>query len=275
MTNNILIGADPELFVKQEGIFRSAYGLINGDKHHPEPVPEGAIQIDGMALEFNVDPCANGDELVHRVRSVLDTLRERVKGYELSITPVAVFEKSHFDEQPEKARELGCDPDFNAWTGAENPRPDNTTTMRTAGGHVHVGWRSPKDIIDAEHTGMAYALVRELDFHLGLPSLVYDKESERRAMYGKAGACRIKNYGVEYRSLSNKWISEDGLIRWVDRATRNAVAAVQSGKFLVNTYGDIQEIINNSRVNEAKRIIKDAKLDCDFGNRVESLRHAA
>jgi len=274
MTNNILIGADPELFVKQNGVFRSAYGLIPGDKRHPEPVPDGGIQIDGMALEFNINPCSNGDELVHRVHSVLDTLRERVKGYDLAITPVAVFEKSHFDEQPEKARELGCDPDYNAWTGEENPRPDNTTTMRTAGGHVHVGWRKPEEI-DGEHIGMSYALVRELDFHLGLPSLLYDQESERRAMYGKAGACRIKPYGVEYRSLSNKWISDDGLILWVDRATRNAVESIMKGKFLVNTYGDIQEIINNSRVNEAKRIIKDAKLDCDFGNAVESLRHAA
>ncbi len=38
---------------------------------------------------------------------------------------------------------------------------------------------------------------------------MYDKDTERRGMYGKAGAFRPKPYGVEYRTLSNAWLSND------------------------------------------------------------------
>src|SRR3546814_1862742 len=49
-------------------------------------------------------------------------------------------------------------------------------------------------------------LVKQLDWYLGLWSLGKDKDKVRRSLYGKAGACRIKPYGVEYRVLSNFWI---------------------------------------------------------------------
>ena len=47
--NNVCIGADPELFLKKNGKFHSAYGTIPGTKRKPYPVPGGAVQIDGMA----------------------------------------------------------------------------------------------------------------------------------------------------------------------------------------------------------------------------------
>src|SRR3546814_15106496 len=49
-------------------------------------------------------------------------------------------------------------------------------------------------------------LVKQLDWYLGLWSLGKDKDKVRRSLYGKAGACRIKPYGVEYHVLSNFWI---------------------------------------------------------------------
>ena len=38
MQQQILVGCDPEVFVKQNGIFQSAYGLIEGDKKNPQTV---------------------------------------------------------------------------------------------------------------------------------------------------------------------------------------------------------------------------------------------
>jgi len=52
----ILVGCDPEYFVKKNGIFQSAHGLIMGDKKNPQKVRNGAVQVDGMAVEFNIDP---------------------------------------------------------------------------------------------------------------------------------------------------------------------------------------------------------------------------
>ena len=51
------VGADPEIFLGDaDGGLVSAYGLIKGDKEHPFPVTNGAVQVDGMAAEFNIDP---------------------------------------------------------------------------------------------------------------------------------------------------------------------------------------------------------------------------
>ena len=50
-------------------------------------------------------------------------------------------------------------------------------------------------------------LVKQLDWYLGGWSIARDENTERRSLYGKAGACRIKDYGVEYRVLSNFWVT--------------------------------------------------------------------
>ena len=52
--SKILVGCDPEIFVKQAGVFKSAHGLVVGDKKDPQKVNKGAVQVDGMALEFNI-----------------------------------------------------------------------------------------------------------------------------------------------------------------------------------------------------------------------------
>jgi hypothetical protein len=40
---------------------------------------------------------------------------------------------------PEEAKELGCEPDLDAYTMKENPKPNANTNMRTASGHIHIG----------------------------------------------------------------------------------------------------------------------------------------
>lgn len=257
----ILVGCDPEVFVKQGGIFRSAHGLIRGDKKNPQPVRNGAVQVDGMALEFNINPAATENEFVLNVQDVFDQMCRMVPGYEVVATPVAHFDAAYLKAQPAEALELGCDPDYNAWTGTVNPRPDGNRPMRTASGHVHVGWTGGENIESADHQARCNMLIQQMDFYLGLPSLMYDEDKERRGMYGKAGACRYKSYGVEYRTLSNAWLTSKERMAWIFRATQAAVANAMSGNLLVEKYGDIQNIINTSDVKEAKKIIKAAKLE--------------
>ena len=78
-----LIGCDPEVFVKKNGVFQSAFGLIAGDKKNPQKIPRGAVQVDGMALEFNIDPAANEDDFAINVQSVFDQLRAMVPEFEV------------------------------------------------------------------------------------------------------------------------------------------------------------------------------------------------
>lgn len=257
----ILVGCDPEVFVKQNNKFMSAHGLIRGDKKNPFKVKNGAVQVDGMALEFNIDPAATEDEFVFNVKDVFDQMCKMVPTYEVVAVPVAKFDIEYMKAQPEEALELGCDPDYNAWTGMANERPDGDRPMRTASGHVHIGWTNNEAIENPDHQHKARLVGQQLDFYLGLGSLLYDGDVERREMYGKGGAIRYKPYGVEYRTLSNAWLQSEARMRWVFRNAVKGVKDLIAGNMLAETYGDIQEIINTSNKKEALRIIKHAKLE--------------
>lgn len=258
----ILVGCDPEVFVKQGGMFKSAHGLIKGDKKSPQPVRNGAVQVDGMALEFNINPAATEREFVLSVQDVFAQMCAMVPDYEVVAVPVAEFTEEYMKQQPEEAKELGCDPDFNAWAnGRANDKPDGDRPFRTASGHVHIGWTNGVDIDSPDHLRNCHSVVKQLDFYLGLPSLMYDQDTKRRSMYGKAGAYRPKSYGVEYRTLSNRWLSSEKLMGWVFRTTQKAVEAVMNGDNLVDQYGDIQHIINTSDVKGAEEIIRAAQLE--------------
>lgn len=258
---NFKFGADPELFVKKDGLFVSGHGLIPGDKKEPFPVEDGAVQVDGMALEFNINPAANEEEFVYNLSSVMQQLYRMVDGYEVVAEPVADFTQEYMATQPFEAVQLGCDPDYNAWSGKENQAPDAKVSFRTGSGHIHVGWSDKEDITDERHKSMAHAVVKQMDFYLGLPSLLFDKDTKRRELYGKAGAHRVKPYGVEYRVLSNKWLASKELMSWVFRASKKAVDDMFNEKYLPNLHGDIQEIINTSDIKNAKRIIKQYSLE--------------
>lgn len=263
--NKILIGCDPEVFVRQEGIFKSAYNLIKGDKQNPQKIRSGAVQVDGMALEFNIDPAATEDEFLFNVQDVFNQMKLMVPQYEVVVSPVAHFDPTYLKSQPKEALELGCDPDYNAWTGNANDRPDGDRPMRTASGHIHIGWTNGKAQDDAAHRADCSMVGKQMDFYLGLASLEYDKEKERREMYGKAGAIRYKPYGVEYRTLSNAWLRSENLMRWVFRNAKKGMEDLMNGRYLPEKYPDIQEIINTSDLKAARKIIKAENLEVCYG----------
>jgi hypothetical protein len=210
----ITFGCDPELFViNPEGEFVTAAGLIPGTKESPYKVEHGAVQVDGMAAEFNIDPVTNFEDFDRNVTSVMKTLKKMLpKGYSLACVPSVTFSEKAWEEAPDDAKILGCTPDFNAWEGTVNPPPDGEITprFRTAAGHVHVGWTEGMDARDPDHYKYCTDLVKQLDWYLGAWSTKKDKDTERRRLYGKAGSMRFKPYGVEYRVLSNFWVRTPG-----------------------------------------------------------------
>lgn len=241
----IKVGCDPEMFIrdKRTGKIVSCHDLLPGTKEKPFRVPGGAIQVDGTAAEFNIDPATCPSDFNFNIQSVLGEIRKRLgENYELVFEPIARFDKEYFDRLPKSATELGCNPDFNAWTGSVNPPPDASGDMygvRTASGHIHLGWTEDQDPTDPSHIMDCNLVAQNLDYYLGLPSLMWDRDNTRRKLYGMAGAVRYKPYGVEYRVLSNSWLASSDLTRYVWNSAYQAILALfQNQKPMAELLGD-------------------------------------
>lgn len=233
----ILMGCDPELFVTIDGKPRSAYGLVPGTKESPFKVEKGAVQVDGMALEFNIDPAESEEQWVTNIATVMKQLREFVpEKYKFHIEPSVRFNSNHLKAQPKEAKELGCMPDLNAYTLQENPKPNENTTLRTASGHIHIGFTENADVKSEEHIMRCATLAKHLDLFLGLRSLEWDQDRTRRELYGDPGAIRIKPYGLEYRVLSNKWLEKEKLVRFVYRQTLTCIDNLKTNGALQPNY---------------------------------------
>lgn len=208
----ILIGADPELFaVDTVGDFQSVHDILPGTKAFPLVVPRGAIQVDGVAAEFNINPARSRSEFMKNLKNVesllLRLLQNQRPQWRLEARPTAHFRPSYFASLPEHALALGCDPDYNAYTGEVQEKPDGSVFYRTGSGHIHIGWTKDQKPLDPDHFKTCCDLVKELDFVLYSQSSRWDKDKTRASLYGKPGSFRPKPYGVEYRVLSNAWLN--------------------------------------------------------------------
>lgn len=241
------IGCDPELFLKQNNKHVVAIGLVGGTKDMPRPLDDKghAVLEDNVAVEFNIPPAHNHEEFCKSIQHVMQKLKEELPDYSFSEESAVLFDKE--DLWHPQALEFGCEPDFNAWTKDMNPRPEATNeTLRSAGGHVHVGTNLDK-----------IQVIRAMDLFLGVPSIKLDTGVLRRQLYGKAGAFRPKEYGVEYRTLSNFWIFKQELIEWVYNQTKKALDFVQQGNEISDEQGQvIQDCINNSNEKAYETLVR-------------------
>lgn len=234
-------GADPELFIRHQDSTEylvSAEGFIQGSKEAPFPVKDGAFQLDGMAAEFNIVPVKTEKGFLVKIKRVLKQLKESLpEGYSLCSTPVAHFSEDTWKKASDESKQLGCNPDFNAYTGNENPAPNAKTEFRTGSGHIHIGWGEFDHKNDKDHFNDCRFLVAHLDWYLGTPlSKAPGNDPRRTRLYGKPGAFRPTRFGLEYRSPSNYWLSSEDRVKFAITQTmkglRRAVEDPISGEVL-------------------------------------------
>jgi hypothetical protein len=253
----ILIGTDPEVFVKSmtTGEFISGHDLIPGTKEEPFAVQGGAIQVDGLACEFNTDPVDNSVEFTQNISSVMSTLEEKIKSvdpdYSIAIVPTATFNREYFDSLPEEPKVLGCTPDFSAYTMKENIPPETTEPFRTGAGHIHIGWSYGEDVTNAEHLKKCAEVVKQLDAVLYPSSLIWDRDKKRRTLYGKIGAFRPKHYGVEYRPLSNAYLARKDIQEFVFDTAMIATRMLFDKGIRIFDNNVVKEVTNDILENKA------------------------
>lgn len=259
MKNNlILLGSDPEVFVSTlDGKIVSGIDLIPGDKENPHPIDKlgHAIQVDNIAWEYNIPPCATREDFIKSIHFVKDYLQETANEFGLTLSSLASAEVDEAELQHPNAKRFGCDPDLNVYTLSQNETPDSNTNLRCVGGHVSFGFNEPS--IDQIET-----IVKLFDIFLTAPAVIYDSDTRRRELYGKPGSFRAKEWGVECRALSNFWIMTKELTGWVyDQSLFIANLAIHDpaqANFIISTYSErALEIIDNSDKDDAKYLLEE------------------
>lgn len=234
------IGADPEAFVfdTEKGIPVHAGGLIPGTKDSPHTVKHGAIQVDGVAVEFNIDPVQTAEEFIHNIESVKQQLTQYLKdvnkNLELRFTDTVQFTPKYFETIPKKDLVVGCDPDFfirNVSHFEAAVVPTFPKGVRFAGGHLHVGniFYENEDSVSKEtkQKYMVFCFARHgylcnnyytskiSSKEVNPDSLGHSFSNIRKTGYtprtyhgyGQPGRFRPKSYGFEYRSTGNWWVA--------------------------------------------------------------------
>tara|TARA_R110000822_G_scaffold42836_9_gene116148 strand:- start:2744 stop:3532 length:789 start_codon:yes stop_codon:yes gene_type:complete len=256
---NLTIGSDPELFLETpDGEVVSCIGFCSGTKEKPELISKDghAIQIDGIALEYNLPPSKTKEELINNINFIKDyTINTIAKPKGLVISK-KVSEEILDKHLPPEARILGCSASFCAWTESVNGSPDGKSNWRSVGGHVHLGYNNPTMETSIE-------IIKAFDLFLTVPSILIDTDTNRRKLYGRAGEFRFTSFGCEARCLSNFWIHNNELIGWVYDQLQLMVNFINLNNTIdKKTSEKIVECINTQNKELAQQLINQYNLIC-------------
>jgi hypothetical protein len=156
---------------------------------------------------------------------------------------INILSDEEYEKLNRKAKRLGCEPEYNAYTQKIDPKPLETK-IRSVGGHMHFGnipetqrsyitarinsagiyyLATLKLTTNEEYVLLAkkqekiqerlYKYIKLMDAFVSIPMLCIQtndlakQERVRRTIYGKAGACRFPVHGLEYRTPST-WYSQ-------------------------------------------------------------------
>ena len=113
--------------------------------------------------------------------------------------------------------------------------------------HIHIGYDNPD-------FDTSVKLIKFFDLCCGVPSVLYDRDTFRRTLYGQAGSFRCPKWGAEARCLSS-FMLNDEYLPMIYKQTMLAVDMFNEGFPLPE--GDlVQKCINTSNKVLAEHLIK-------------------
>lgn len=261
MTTLIFLGSDPELFTRDHnGNVSSVAGKLGADKYHKKEISHDVrIQEDNVLVEFDINPHNSFDSFNDNMRRGIEAcdVEARKIGNEVDLDICShIFSADELKSFHRDAFVFGCEPDYNALTGMINPKPEAPEVgLRTAGGHIHIGYDNDREV--TEHGRAVLGVM--CDYFLGMPSILLDSDDRRKELYGKAGACRYKTYGIEYRVLSNFWTTKERNRLWAwEQAHKAYLNSLEDYKILskIVTPQEVQRVINTNDKAMAEQYIK-------------------
>ena len=246
----ITIGTDPEFFVYDGDKIGSVIGRLGGTKEEPRQLEWGGVQEDNVLAEINPPPATTSQEFIYNITNLVGEL-ERIVG-PLAIQSSHEYEIEALKSYGPAALRFGCDPDYNAWTEEMNEPPNPFTTLRTASGHIAIGYPGVSESNN-------FLLAKLCDLFIGVPSVLMDDDVRRRELYGKAGAMRHKPFGMEYRTPSNFWLRSEETMDWAFNAAVTAATHLPDGHAILSEVSeyDLQHIINTSDKGQATELCQE------------------
>lgn len=261
----INMGCDPEFFFRYKG------EVVGAEKLLPKTglkCDASTFIIDGVQAELNPRPnyCrANlGNEIVRCFRVLLAELnKSNNKGFTADFSRTVEIPKENLMELDEKSRKFGCAPSQCIYKRRAGIKIDSINPeeyrVRAAGGHLHFGlYGADNKYLEAALKKNYEKTVAMLDILVGNTAVLIDRNEgniERRKVYGRAGEYRLPTHGLEYRTLSNFWLTSYPLLSFVFGMARFAIQLmadpVNSEKFykaFTNEVwvSDIHKAINNN-----------------------------
>lgn len=252
------LGMDPEFFFVKEGKVIGAEKVIpeNGLIQQGSP-SRGKIIIDGVQGELNLLTFGCREAGAQYISNVFYALNEHLKknhpDVSIKIAQTMEVTKDELDSLSPKNKVFGCDQSFNAYNAVsmlEGIDPSKYL-KRSCGGHIHMG-------IDSLYVKRIYGgfenLVKLMDIIVGNTSVLIDRDSgnrERRKFYGKAGEYRLPKHGLEYRVLSNFWLTSLPLMSLVFGLTKLSVYIATSA----NSEHNMKVFFNAVKEEDIRRAI--------------------
>ena len=239
------LGCDPEFFFTKEGNVCGSEKVLhkNGLVIDNSYSSSGKIIRDGVQAELNPRPNTCRANLAMEISRCFETLYEKIKedkSISLEFSQVVKISKKELDSLSKKSKEFGCAPSNNIYTQKENKVSVDGSIYkyRLAGGHIHMGrfcgnYSNPESMNFRINKAISTPerLVPLLDILLGNTCVLMDKDpnaKKRRKLYGQAGDYRTPKHGLEYRTLSNFWITAYPLMSFVMGMTRFAILVLAS-----------------------------------------------
>lgn len=279
----LTFGSDPEFVVTDKNDFvYSAIGIVHGSTENRICQNGHQFYYDNVMAECAVKPSKTKEETIKNFKDCFEIFSKMLNPYKLSPVASMFYTKDQLEcscvgEHFLCAKYAGCEADWCAYQmELINPPVDEIENgfFRTCGGHIHLGYNLEK--LSGHNQ---FQIIYLLDLLLGVPSLYIDKNNERRKLYGKAGRYREKDYGVEYRTLSNFWLSKPKLVEIVWDICNFTIDFVAQGKadnlykfnydkfyenqdadesweFVLYDKKELQDCINESNKNKAQKFFE-------------------
>ncbi len=247
------VGADPELFVvDKDNKVIPAFKFLKSKEVNKN------VYWDGFQAEFTVDPNVCLTQVMQNIQGRLRMLDSEAKAYnkdaKLSIATVIDTPVELFEGVEDKFVQFGCMPSKNVYGIKGHIVDGRVLEYRMSGGHIHFGCGTQTEEDTAN-------IIRALDRCLGVACVSlfsgFD-DPRRRRHYGVAGEYRTPPHGIEYRVLSNAWLSHPLIMNIVYDFARQAFKLGQHGLLDVWKSDDDETIrcINTCDVKLAREILE-------------------